>query len=100
MIARNDIYIYGALGLLGIFGPILFPNYTLSIAYLWMMVLMASTWDTLGGQTGYNSLGNITFFLEPRLKIIKIASELITINKLALVNEISKTPTLISGPIL
>jgi branched-chain amino acid transport system permease protein len=62
MIARNDIYIYGALGLLGIFGPILFPNYTLSIAYLWMMVLMASTWDTLGGQTGYNSLGNITFF--------------------------------------
>ena len=62
MIARNDVYIYGALGLLGIFGPIFFPNYTLSIAYLWMMVLMASTWDTLGGQTGYNSLGNITFF--------------------------------------
>jgi branched-chain amino acid transport system permease protein len=23
---------------------------------------MASTWDTLGGQMGYNSLGNITFF--------------------------------------
>jgi len=50
------------LGLLGIFGPILFPNYTLSIAYLWMMILMASTWDLLGGQMGYNSLGNITFF--------------------------------------
>ena len=62
MIARNDAYIYGALGILGILGPIFFPNYTLSIAYLWMMVLMASTWDTLGGQTGYNSLGNITFF--------------------------------------
>jgi branched-chain amino acid transport system permease protein len=27
-----------------------------------MMVLMASTWDTLGGQMGYNSLGNIAFF--------------------------------------
>jgi branched-chain amino acid transport system permease protein len=27
-----------------------------------MMVLMASTWDILGGQMGYNSLGNITFF--------------------------------------
>jgi len=40
----------------------LFPEYTLSIAYLWMMVLMASTWDTLGGQMGYNSLGNIAFF--------------------------------------
>ena len=27
-----------------------------------MMVLMASTWDILGGQMGYNSLGNITFY--------------------------------------
>ena len=27
-----------------------------------MMVLMASTWDLLGGQMGYNSLGNIAFF--------------------------------------
>ena len=26
------------------------------------MVLMASTWDITGGQMGYNSLGNITFF--------------------------------------
>ena len=44
--------------------------------------------------------GNIEFFFEPKLKIIKIAKELITINKLAFVNEISKAPILISGPIL
>ncbi|MEK9622655.1 MAG: branched-chain amino acid ABC transporter permease [Alphaproteobacteria bacterium] len=62
MIKSSDLKIYGALGALGILGPILFPDYTLSIAYLWMMVLMACTWDTLGGQMGYNSLGNITFF--------------------------------------
>lgn len=62
MIKKNTLITYGGLGLFGIFGPILFPDYTLSIAYLWMMVLMASTWDTLGGQMGYNSLGNITFF--------------------------------------
>ncbi len=62
MTNTNNLVIYGSLGALGIFGPILFPAYTLSIAYLWMMVLMASTWDTLGGQMGYNSLGNITFF--------------------------------------
>ena len=53
---------YVSLGLFGILGPLLFPAYTLSIAFLWVMVLMASTWDVLGGQTGYNSLGNITFF--------------------------------------
>ena len=62
MINRKTLLTYGGLGLFGIFGPILFPDYTLSIAYLWMMVLMASTWDILGGQMGYNSLGNITFF--------------------------------------
>ena len=62
MVNKNTLITYGGLGLFGIFGPILFPEYTLSIAYLWMMVLMASTWDTLGGQMGYNSLGNIAFF--------------------------------------
>ena len=62
MIKKNTLISYVGLGLFGIFGPILFPEYTLSIAYLWMMVLMASTWDILGGQMGYNSLGNITFF--------------------------------------
>jgi hypothetical protein len=38
--------------------------------------------------------------LDPKLKIIKIANELKTINKLAFVKEISKTPNFISGPIL
>ena len=62
MIKKNTLITYGGLALFGVFGPIIFPDYTLSIAYLWMMVLMASTWDILGGQMGYNSLGNITFF--------------------------------------
>ena len=62
MANKNTLITYGGLGLFGVFGPVLFPEYTLSIAYLWMMVLMASTWDTLGGQMGYNSLGNIAFF--------------------------------------
>jgi len=29
---------------------------------LWLMVVFALTWDTLGGQMGYNSFGNILFF--------------------------------------
>ena len=63
MISKKETSIYLSLAIFGVLGPILFPSYTLSIAYLWMMVLMASTWDILGGQTGYNSLGNITFFV-------------------------------------
>ena len=58
----SNYQIYLALAVLGVLGPILFPAYTLSIAFLWIMVIMATTWDALGGQMGYNSLGNITFF--------------------------------------
>jgi branched-chain amino acid transport system permease protein len=53
---------YGALLVIGILGPLLFPDYTFQIAVLWIMVLFAQTWDAMGGQMGYNSLGNILFF--------------------------------------
>lgn len=46
----------------GIAAPFLFPDYSNQIAVLWLMITFASTWDILGGQMGYNSLGNIFFF--------------------------------------
>jgi branched-chain amino acid transport system permease protein len=52
----------GLLLLTGIAAPLLFPAYTNQIAILWLMIVFASTWDILGGQMGYNSLGNIVFF--------------------------------------
>ena len=55
MISKRDTVIYASLGIFGILGPILFPDYTLSIAYLWMMVLMASTWS----RPAKHSRGNI-----------------------------------------
>ena len=58
----NEKLLYTGLGLFGVLGPLLFPDYTFQMAMLWIMVLMASTWDVTGGQMGYNSLGNITFF--------------------------------------
>lgn len=60
--ARTDGFIYAGLIAFGLVGPWLFPGYTNQIAVMWLMVLMASTWDIMGGQTGYNSLGNIAFF--------------------------------------
>ena len=62
LLSGNDLKIFAGLVLFGIFGPILFPNYTFQIAVMWLMVLFALTWDTMGGQMGYNSLGNIFFF--------------------------------------
>ena len=58
----NEKLVSIILAILGLGGPFIFPDYTMQIAVLWVMVLMASTWDIMGGQMGYNSLGNITFF--------------------------------------
>ena len=46
----------------GIGAPFVIPGVTIQIAVLWVMVLFALTWDIMGGQMGYNSLGNILFF--------------------------------------
>jgi branched-chain amino acid transport system permease protein len=47
---------------LGLAAPLLLPDYTNQLAVLCMMITFALTWDILGGQMGYNSLGNIFFF--------------------------------------
>ena len=46
----------------GLAAPFVFPGHTVQFAVFWIMVLFALTWDTMGGQMGYNSLGNILFF--------------------------------------
>lgn len=46
----------------GLAAPLLFPAFTAQIAFLWVMVVLALTWDLLGGHAGYNSFGNILFF--------------------------------------
>ncbi len=59
---RHQLALYGILAAAGIAAPFLFPNYTLQITVMWVMILFAVTWDIMGGQMGYNSLGNIFFF--------------------------------------
>jgi len=61
-IERRQLALYGIIAAAGIAAPFLFPNYTLQITVMWVMILFAVTWDILGGQMGYNSLGNIFFF--------------------------------------
>ncbi len=58
----KTIMLYLSILIVAVAGPLILPQYTQQMAVLWVMVLMASTWDLLGGQMGYNSLGNITFF--------------------------------------
>lgn len=42
--------------------PFVFPSLVTQLAFLWVMVVMAQSWDLLGGQMGYNSFGNVFFF--------------------------------------
>ena len=60
--SRNSLILHLAILAGGIAGPLLFPNLTFQFAMLWIMILFALTWDIMGGQMGYNSLGNILFF--------------------------------------
>ncbi len=55
-------YVYAGILAFALAAPFLFPAYTTQIAFLWLMILFAVSWDICGGQMGYNSLGNIFFF--------------------------------------
>lgn len=56
------LLVYAALVALALWAPALAPNYRAQMAFLWVMIIFALTWDLLGGQMGYNSFGNILFF--------------------------------------
>lgn len=58
----SDWHIMGALALIGVAAPFLVPGLVTQLAFLWLMVVFALTWDMLGGRMGYNSFGNIVFF--------------------------------------
>ena len=51
-----------AIAVLGIAAPYLMPTVVTQLAFLWLMILFAVTWDINGGQMGYNSFGNVLFF--------------------------------------
>jgi branched-chain amino acid transport system permease protein len=61
MSAKKTVF-YVALVALSAFAPFLFPDYRTQLATLWLMIVVAMTWDMTGGQMGYNSLGNIFFY--------------------------------------
>jgi branched-chain amino acid transport system permease protein len=53
---------YAGICLIALAAPWVVPSIVTQMAFLWLMVVFALTWDILGGQMGYNSFGNILFF--------------------------------------
>ena len=60
--AARNLALYGGILIVSLAAPWVFPAYQTQLAFLWMMVLFALTWDLVGGQMGYTSFGNIVFF--------------------------------------
>jgi len=61
-ITGRKFILYGSIIILSIAAPLVLPAYQTQLAFLWVMVLFALTWDLVGGQMGYTSFGNIVFF--------------------------------------
>ena len=47
---------------IAIAAPFALPALQVQLTFLWIMIVFALSWDVLGGQTGYNSFGNVAFF--------------------------------------
>ena len=58
----KKVLLYGCLLIIGVAAPFIFPAFKLQISYLYILIILALTWDVQGGQMGYNSFGNIVFF--------------------------------------
>lgn len=61
MITKRLVF-YAALLAFTVLAPYLLPDFKTQLATLWLMIIVAITWDMTGGQMGYNSLGNIFFY--------------------------------------
>ena len=59
---KNRLPFYGIVLAFGLAAPFLFPAFKLQISIMWILVVLALTWDVQGGQMGYTSFGNIFFF--------------------------------------
>jgi branched-chain amino acid transport system permease protein len=59
---KNKTILYSAILAFSIVAPFVFPTFGTQLATLWLMIIVALTWDMTGGQMGYNSLGNIFFY--------------------------------------
>ena len=49
---KKNILLYSALLIFGLIAPFLFPSFKMQISFLWILIILAMTWDVQGGQMG------------------------------------------------
>ena len=65
-INNNLLYYFSAIFFFGIIfglaGAFIFPAYKSQLLFLFILIVLAMTWDIQGGQMGYNTFGNILLY--------------------------------------
>ncbi len=59
---RLTFVILAGLAVIGTAAPFVEASLISQMTLFWIMVILSYTWDTMGGQMGYNSFGNVVFF--------------------------------------
>ncbi|MCP5010314.1 MAG: branched-chain amino acid ABC transporter permease, partial [Aestuariibacter sp.] len=54
---NRKVILYALILAVTFLSPFVFPAFGTQLATLWLMIIVALTWDMTGGQMGYNSLG-------------------------------------------
>lgn len=59
---KYPLLFYGGALVVILVAPFLLSAIVAQLAFMWVMIVLALSWDLIGGQMGYNSFGNIIFF--------------------------------------
>ena len=57
---NKNTLLYAGLLIFGLVGAFIFPAYKLQLSFLYILIVLAMTWDVQGGQMGYNTFGKYT----------------------------------------
>ena len=49
---KNNLILYSCLLILGLIAPFIFPAFKLQISFLYILIVLAMTWDVQGGSDG------------------------------------------------
>ena len=52
---NKNTLLYAGLLIFGLVGAFIFPAYKLQLSFLYILIVLAMTWDVQGGQMGYNT---------------------------------------------
>ena len=61
---KNNLILYIGILIFGLAAPYVFPAFKVQLSILCILFVLAITWNIQGGEMGYNTFGNILFYME------------------------------------